>query len=280
MLQSVPDPPQSKKYEEATGQPVAMLPSGLNGSSQDGALNYAIHTPRHLLTDEALATRLAEQEYDCAATDAWPRNVSNAIHQKEQMLDKETPTKHRSEETYLATAKHLAEETSAEAHQTMKDGEDLLNEEAQLLRRLQEIQRMKQVSHPHKAVAEQAPPQSSNGNISPEMVCTHCRGAHESEECPEDTEKKQEERMRLGPVFSGTPTPPDDEDTPSVGGAPTVMQIQADATAALPESPTLEAQGTDANDWSSTTSQAAGEADADDSVSVTMMEYIVPLPVP
>ena len=86
--------------------------------------------------------------------------------------------------------------------------------------------------------------------------------------------------MRLGPVFSGTPTPLDDGDTPSVGGAPTVVQTQADATAALLESPTLEAQGTDANDWSSTTSQAAGEADADDSVSVTMMEYIVPPPVP
>ena len=102
MLQSVPDPPQSKKYEEAIGQPVAMHPSGLSGSSQDGALNYAIHTPRHLLTDEALAARLAEQEYDCAATDAWLKNASSAIHQQEQMLDKETLTKHHAR-THLLT---------------------------------------------------------------------------------------------------------------------------------------------------------------------------------
>ena len=161
-------------------------------------------------------------------------------------------------------------------------------------RRLQEIQLRKQMSHSLNAISKQikhqqaekalhesrerAPLQSSNGNISPEIVCPRRREKHESAERPDHMGEKQEDWMKKTRVFTGTPTPPDDEDTPSVGGDPTETHTQADAQAALPTPLTLEAQGTDANDWSSSISQPAGEADADDSVSVATSDWVPAVP--
>ena len=194
-----------------------------------------------------------------------------------------------------ALAKRLAEEACLdEAHQAMKEREDLLDEEAQLQKRLQEIQLKKQMSHAYKAITEQteqqqaekalqeppdqAPLQSSTGNISPEVVCSHCRVPHEGAKGPNCVGEVQEGLpiSAAAPAVAGTPTPPDDEDTPSVGGAPTETHIQADAPAASLTSLAVEAHGTDANDWSSSVSQPTGEADADDIASIAMSEYVVP----
>ena len=226
MLQSVPDPPQSRRHEAAAGLPVQLQPGGLSGSSQDGALNYAIHTPRQ---------------------------VKNQ-HEVQQMLDDE------------ALAKRLAEEADPdEAHQAEKDRKDLLDEEARLQKRLQEIQLKKQMPHACKAITGQiehqqaekgfqghpgqAPLQTSTGNTSPGEVLP--RGA-------------------AAPAIAGTPTPP--EDTPSEGGAPREAHVQADAPTASLMSLAVRAHATEAYDCSSGVSQPTGEADADDIASIAMSD--------
>ena len=171
-----------------------------------------------------------------------------------------------------ALAKRLAEEETDpdEDHQAKKNRNDLLDEEARLQKRLQEIQLKKQMPQACKAATgqieqqaerglqghpEQAPLQNLTGNTSPEEVLP---------------------RRAAAPAVAKTPTPP--EDTPSEGGAPREAHVQADAPTASLMSLAVRAHATEANDWSSGVSQPTGEPDADEIASVAvsvMSEYVL-----
>ena len=124
---------------------------------------------------------------------------------------------------------------------------------------------------------EQAPLQTSTANTSPEAACPHCGVPHEGAKCPNCVGMQEVLPISAAaPAVAGTPAPPDDEDTPSVGGAPTEAHVRADAPTASLMSLAVEAYVTEANEWSSSVSLPTGEADADEVASIAMSEYVLP----